>query len=319
VAGQGDDQGGVGDLGPGPEPRSPSGPRKDTDGEDVDAVHGVFVVVGVDGAVAAQDHLPLQRHLRLRRDKWVTPLRAPPTPKSTGPSPPHPVTHHPQAPDEHPLRGQQEDAGGRAGAQLGHGDEDDQEPRGDASQPVGQRQRRVAQAQPRHAAGTPLRTGESLSGFAHPKTPMGAIPTVIGSSRGARDREKGVTVSSTGLTQCPASAQHRGRQRCGTGPPSSAELSPTPGAWWDLGTWGRSGVGVRVRHGTPRFIPRWGPDSGHAVTSTFWITLPKGQRKYPARSQQSRPAGTRASPLLGTPMSPPPTGPHPRDGTQETP
>ena len=69
--------------------------------------------------------------------------------------------------------------------------------------------------------------------------------------------------------------------------------------------------GVRVRHGTPQFIPQWGPDSERAVPSTFWIALPKGQRKYPARSQQSRPAGTRASALLGTHMSPP--GPPCRD------
>lgn len=52
----------------------PSSPQKDTDSKDVDAIHGVFVVVGVDSTVAAEDHLPLQRHLRLQREEWVTAL-----------------------------------------------------------------------------------------------------------------------------------------------------------------------------------------------------------------------------------------------------
>lgn len=152
---------------------------------------------------------------------------------------------------------------------------------------------------------------------------MGAIPIMMGGSQGAHAQEGGVTVSGVGLTQYPVSAQHCGRQRRGTGPPSRAELSPAlashaPSTWRDLGTWGRQ-RGVRMRHRTPQFIPQWGPDSGHAVTSTFWITLPKGQRKYPARSQQSHPVGTRASALLGTYMSPPATGPLHRERTQEVP
>lgn len=156
---------------------------------------------------------------------------------------------------------------------------------------------------------------------------MGAIPTTMGGSRGAQAQEGSVTVSSVGLTQYLASAQHHGRQRRGTGPPSRAELSPAPlasvpashvlSARWDLGTWGRRGGGVRVRHGTPQFIPTGGPNLGHTVTSTFWITLPKGQRKYPARSQQSHPVGTRAS--AGTSCVPPATGPPRREGTQKMP
>lgn len=126
------------DLGSAPPSPSPLRPRKDTDSKDVDAVHGVFVVVGVDGTVAAEYHLPLQWHLCLQRDKWVTlPRASPPTPKSTleqgaGPSPTHRGTHHSQAPDEHPLRRQQQDTGNSAGAQLGHRNEDDEEPRGHA-------------------------------------------------------------------------------------------------------------------------------------------------------------------------------------------
>lgn len=135
---------------------------------------------------------------------------------------------------------------------------------------------------------------------------MGAIPTTMGGSRGAQAQEGSVTVSGMGLTQYLASAQHHGRQRRGTGPPSRAELSPAPlasvpashvpSAWWDLGTWGRQGGGCQgAAWDTAVYPPQWGPNSGHTVTSTFWITLPKGQRKYPARSQQSHPVGTRAS------------------------
>lgn len=88
---------------------------------------------------------------------------------------------------------------------------------------------------------------------------MGAIPTTMGGSWGAHAQEGGVTVSGVGLTQYPASAQHHGRQRRGTGPPSRAELSPAllgsapasqaPSTRRDLGTWGRRGVsGCGMEH-----------------------------------------------------------------------
>lgn len=75
-------------FGVAPRPSHPGSP-KDTDGKDVDAVHGVFVVVGVGGAVAAENHLPLQRHLCLHRDRRVTPSPKSPPERGVEPRPAH--------------------------------------------------------------------------------------------------------------------------------------------------------------------------------------------------------------------------------------
>lgn len=80
----------------------------------------------------------------------------------------------------------------------------------------------------------------------------------------------------------------------------------TPGGIWAPGDRGMC-QGV---HGAPQDPPR-APQG--TLTSTLWITLPKGQRKYPARSQQSLPVGTQPS------VSLPPTGTFRGEGTQETP
>lgn len=184
--------------------------------------------------------------------------------------------------------------GGGAGAQLGHGDEDDEEPRGDAHQPVGQRQRRVAQAQPRRGTGTLLRMGGCLQGLPPQKHPPqesegthGCCPHHDGGSQGAQ--EGGVTVTSTGLTQCPASAQHGGRQRRDTEPPSRAVLSPAPSAWQDLGTWGTrvvSGGGI----GHPSHPPR-GPRFRARRYLHFLDHFAKGPEEIPGQVPAELPCG----------------------------
>lgn len=130
---------------------------------------------------------------------------------------------------------------------------------------------------------------------------MGAIPTTMGGSRGAQAQEGSVTVSGVGLTQYLASAQHHGRQRRGTGPPSRAELSPAPlasvpashvlSARWDLGTWGRRGGGVRVRHGTPQFIPPVGSQFGAHRYLHFLDHFAKGPEEIPSQVPAEPPCG----------------------------
>lgn len=220
------------------------------------------------------------------------------------------VTHHPEAADEHTPRGQQQDAGGGAGAQLGHGDEDDEEPRGDAHEPVGQRQHRVTQAQPHRGAGTVLLTGEHLQGLT-PKTPQGRegahghLPHHAG---GSRVVSLGPARGSPSI-QCPPSTMDA--SGAGWDPRAGLSSPPrrphTPDGIWGPGERGDIGQGV---HRAPQAPP--GGSQG-SLTSTFWITLPKGQRKYPARSQQSCPVGTPPS------LSLPATGTFHGEGTQETP
>lgn len=195
------------------------------------------------------------------------------------------------------------------GAQLGHGDEDDEEPRGDTHEPVGQQQHRVAQAQPHRSAGVVLLTEGHLQGLTPKHCPRGGrCPWAPSPARwGSRGDALSPAWGSPSI-QCPPSTVGASGAlwdpRAGLSSPPRQPHTPD-------GIWGPGERGdVRVCTGHPRTPPG---DSQGTLTSTFWITLPKGQKKYPARFQQSLPVGTQPS------VSLPPTGTFHGEGTQQTP